>query len=260
MRLSIDRGTNSGAAYQWEEHAYTVLPVAAPEVEELSGLMLPEEVHVRLLPKKEYQNYRIDEALAQGISRNMAYRMGAILTYVAPIVTDNFNDTPTIHVNADIYRISIRGEVPVFCYADPLVHELVHTAQQLIRAWGDSASVEAPDPEDPPVLGALNEGHAEWVASRWMERHYPGMNTRDTLNGLPARLFAKRIRSNVSKSAGISADYNNYFRGMDFIRAVFEERGLSGVNRMWRSIDHIPRESEIGDPKKWMKRIDSYEG
>jgi coenzyme F420 biosynthesis associated uncharacterized protein len=54
---------------------------------------------------------------------------------------------------------------------------------------------------------------------------------------------------------GMEAKMRQYRDGAVFVRAVIDEVGLDGFNRVWSSPETLPRAVEIPDPGAWVRRV-----
>ena len=46
-----------------------------------------------------------------------------------------------------------------------------------------------------------------------------------------------------------------YRDGAAFCRAVIDEVGMEGLNRVWTSPETLPSKAEIADPQLWLSRV-----
>ena len=54
---------------------------------------------------------------------------------------------------------------------------------------------------------------------------------------------------------GMDLKARQYAQGAAFVRAVMAEGGMSRLNAVWESPDHLPTRAEIEDPAQWLHRV-----
>jgi len=59
----------------------------------------------------------------------------------------------------------------------------------------------------------------------------------------------------IWKLTGLELKLQQYKRGEAFCRAVFDEHGLTVLNRVWDGPDSMPTLSELGNAKAWYRRV-----
>ena len=66
---------------------------------------------------------------------------------------------------------------------------------------------------------------------------------------------AGRLDQALRKLLGLDAKMRQYRDGARFVRAVVDEVGMDGFNRVWTSPDTLPTKAEIAEPAAWMARV-----
>ena len=59
----------------------------------------------------------------------------------------------------------------------------------------------------------------------------------------------------IRKLLGLDAKMRQYRDGAAFCRAVIEQVGMTGLNRVWTSAETLPTRAEIADPALWLARV-----
>ena len=59
----------------------------------------------------------------------------------------------------------------------------------------------------------------------------------------------------LRKLLGLDAKLRQYRDGERFVRAVVDECGMDGFNRVWTSPNTLPTKSEIAKPADWIARV-----
>ncbi|MFF7155445.1 zinc-dependent metalloprotease [Streptomyces sp. NPDC008139] len=68
---------------------------------------------------------------------------------------------------------------------------------------------------------------------------------------------AGRLDQALRKLLGLDAKLRQYRDGERFVRAVVDEVGMDGFNRVWTSPNTLPTKSEIAKPAEWVARVHS---
>ncbi|WP_031081014.1 zinc-dependent metalloprotease [Streptomyces sp. NRRL WC-3549] len=116
-------------------------------------------------------------------------------------------------------------------------------------------------PAQREVLGRLTavmsllEGHADFV----MDGVGPEVvgsvaEIREKFQQRRAR-GASRLDLALRKLLGLDAKLRQYRDGEKFVRAVVEEVGMDGFNRVWTSPNTLPTKAEIAAPADWVARV-----
>lgn len=180
-------------------------------------------------------------------------------------------------------RDHIRGEIQSFLgetEMDPstLLERLREAAQSLSgsRAQGDGeATEEKPDtgraglvelvqtPAQREILGRLTavmsllEGHADYVMDGVGPQVVPSVGEIREKFQKRRATGAGKLDQALRKLLGLDAKLRQYRDGERFVRAVVEELGMDGFNRVWTSPNTLPTKSEIGSPGDWISRMRS---
>lgn len=180
-------------------------------------------------------------------------------------------------------RDHIRGEIQSFLgetEMDPstLLERLREAAQSLSgsRAQGNGdAAEEKPDteraglvelvqtPAQREILGRLTavmsllEGHADYVMDGVGPEVVPSVGEIREKFQKRRATGAGKLDQALRKLLGLDAKLRQYRDGERFVRAVVEELGMDGFNRVWTSPNTLPTKSEIGSPGDWISRMRS---
>jgi coenzyme F420 biosynthesis associated uncharacterized protein len=101
---------------------------------------------------------------------------------------------------------------------------------------------------------SLLEGHADVVMDS------VGPDVIPTVEVLRARMTERRANPKgtealVRRLLGMDAKLAQYRDGAQFVRAVIDDVGMSGFNRVWESPDSLPTRDELHAPDKWIARV-----
>ncbi|MEV8590333.1 zinc-dependent metalloprotease [Streptomyces sp. NPDC051180] len=171
-------------------------------------------------------------------------------------------------------RDHLQGEIQSFLTAtdvDPgtVVERLREAAQTLAggRPEGEEGEpspslVElVQTPEQREILGRLTavmsllEGHADYVMDGVGPQVVPsGAEIREKFQQRRAR-GASRLDLALRKLLGLDAKLRQYRDGERFVRAVVDQVGMDGFNRVWTSPNTLPTKSEIAAPADWIARV-----
>ncbi|MFJ5684976.1 zinc-dependent metalloprotease [Streptomyces sp. NPDC093099] len=171
-------------------------------------------------------------------------------------------------------RDHLQGEIQSFLdqtEVDPmtLVERLREAAQSL--AGGRPEGEEDEDgrsivelvqtPGQREILGRLTavmsllEGHADYVMDGVGPAVVPSVaEIREKFQQRRAR-GAGRLDQALRKLLGLDAKLRQYRDGERFVRAVVEETGMDGFNRVWTSPNTLPTKAEIAKPADWIARV-----
>ncbi|MEU1213494.1 zinc-dependent metalloprotease [Streptomyces sp. NPDC005791] len=116
-------------------------------------------------------------------------------------------------------------------------------------------------PSQREILGRLTavmsllEGHADFV----MDGVGPDVvasvaEIREKFQQRRAR-GASRLDLALRKLLGLDAKLRQYRDGEKFVRAVVDEVGMDGFNRVWTSPNTLPTKAEIAAPADWVARV-----
>ncbi|MET9934519.1 MULTISPECIES: zinc-dependent metalloprotease [unclassified Streptomyces] len=171
-------------------------------------------------------------------------------------------------------RDHLQGEIQSFLAAtdvDPgtFVERLRETAQTLVGGRPEGEEGEpAPSlvelvqsPEQREILGRLTavmsllEGHADHVMDGVGPQVVPSVaEIREKFQARRAR-GASRLDLALRKLLGLDAKLRQYRDGERFVRAVVDQVGMDGFNRVWTSPNTLPTKSEIAAPADWIARV-----
>ena len=103
-------------------------------------------------------------------------------------------------------------------------------------------------------LMSLLEGHADVVMDA------VGPDVVPTVTSIRERFDGRRRSGNPVERAlrrlfGIEMKMKQYAEGARFVRAVVDQVGMPGLNRVWESPDLLPDAAEIRDPARWLARV-----
>ncbi|RFU86323.1 coenzyme F420 biosynthesis-associated protein [Streptomyces triticagri] len=116
-------------------------------------------------------------------------------------------------------------------------------------------------PEQRETLGRLTavmsllEGHADFVMDGVGPAVVPSVaEIREKFKERRAK-GASRLDLALRKLLGLDAKLRQYRDGERFVRAVVEEVGMDGFNRVWTSPNTLPTKAEIAKPADWVARV-----
>ncbi|MGW7196902.1 zinc-dependent metalloprotease [Streptomyces chryseus] len=116
-------------------------------------------------------------------------------------------------------------------------------------------------PAQREILGRLTavmsllEGHADFVMDGVGPEVVPSVaEIREKFQQRRAR-GAGRLDLALRKLLGLDAKLRQYRDGERFVRAVVEEVGMDGFNRVWTSPNTLPTKAEIAKPADWVARV-----
>ncbi|HWM38410.1 MAG TPA: zinc-dependent metalloprotease, partial [Streptomyces sp.] len=118
-------------------------------------------------------------------------------------------------------------------------------------------------PAQREILGRLTavmsllEGHADYVMDGVGPEVVPSVaEIREKFQKRRAS-GAGRLDQALRKLLGLDAKLRQYREGERFVRAVVEDLGMDGFNRVWTSPNTLPTKAEIGRPADWIARMRS---
>ncbi|MEV6165202.1 zinc-dependent metalloprotease [Streptomyces sp. NPDC052052] len=116
-------------------------------------------------------------------------------------------------------------------------------------------------PAQREILGRLTavmsllEGHADYVMDGVGPEVVSSVGEiREKFQQRRAR-GASRLDQALRKVLGLDAKLRQYRDGERFVRAVVDEVGMDGFNRVWTSPNTLPTKAEIGKPADWIARV-----
>ncbi|MFC8273587.1 zinc-dependent metalloprotease [Streptomyces sp. NPDC057271] len=171
-------------------------------------------------------------------------------------------------------RDHLQGEIQSFLGAtdvDPstVVERLREAAQALVGSRPEGEEGEpspslvelVQTPEQREILGRLTavmsllEGHADYVMDGVGPEVVPSVaDIREKFQQRRAR-GASRLDLALRKLLGLDAKLRQYRDGERFVRAVVDEVGMDGFNRVWTSPNTLPTKTEIAAPADWIARV-----
>ncbi|WEH28981.1 zinc-dependent metalloprotease [Streptomyces sp. AM 3-1-1] len=116
-------------------------------------------------------------------------------------------------------------------------------------------------PAQREILGRLTavmsllEGHADYVMDGVGPAVVPSVGEiREKFQERRAK-GASRIDLALRRLLGLDAKLRQYRDGERFVRAVVDETGMDGFNRVWTSPNTLPTKREIHHPAEWIARV-----
>ncbi|MFI6053315.1 zinc-dependent metalloprotease [Streptomyces violascens] len=116
-------------------------------------------------------------------------------------------------------------------------------------------------PAQREILGRLTavmsllEGHADYVMDGVGPQVVPSVTEiREKFKERRAK-GASRLDMALRKLLGLDAKLRQYRDGERFVRAVVDEVGMDGFNRVWTSPNTLPTKAEIAKPADWVARV-----
>ncbi|MEU2393338.1 zinc-dependent metalloprotease [Streptomyces sp. NPDC007369] len=116
-------------------------------------------------------------------------------------------------------------------------------------------------PEQREVLGRLTavmsllEGHADFVMDGVGPEVVPSVGEIREKFQQRRATGAGRLDAALRKLLGLDAKLRQYRDGERFVRAVVEQVGMDGFNRVWTSPNTLPTKAEIARPADWVARV-----
>jgi coenzyme F420 biosynthesis associated uncharacterized protein len=102
---------------------------------------------------------------------------------------------------------------------------------------------------------SLLEGHADFVMDGVGPDVVPSVaEIREKFQQRRAK-GASRLDTALRKLLGLDAKLRQYRDGERFVRAVVEQVGMDGFNRVWTSPNTLPTKAEIAKPADWVARV-----
>ncbi|MFI7408795.1 zinc-dependent metalloprotease [Streptomyces sp. NPDC049627] len=116
-------------------------------------------------------------------------------------------------------------------------------------------------PAQREILGRLTavmsllEGHADFVMDGVGPQVVPTVaEIREKFQQRRAK-GASRLDMALRKLLGLDAKLRQYRDGERFVRAVVDQVGMDGFNRVWTSPNTLPTKAEIAKPADWIARV-----
>ncbi len=144
--------------------------------------------------------------------------------------------------------------------AAALLGRLADAARAMRRRDGQSIVEALQTPEQKSVLDRLQalmsllEGHADQVMDAVGPTVVPSVEL------IRSRFEERRDSSSpldrfVRRLLGLDLKMQQYRQGGAFVRALVNEVGVAGFNRVWDSPASLPTRAEITDPRAWLDRL-----
>ena len=130
----------------------------------------------------------------------------------------------------------------------------------VVRGRSDLSLIElVQTPEQRAVLDrvtglmSLLEGHADVVMDGVGSDVVPSVKAiRERFEG--RRRSGNPVERMLRRLFGIEMKMKQYAQGAAFVRAVVDEAGMAGLNRVWAGPEQLPTGAEILDPASWLSR------
>ncbi|MFD3452506.1 zinc-dependent metalloprotease [Streptomyces sp. NPDC058691] len=116
-------------------------------------------------------------------------------------------------------------------------------------------------PNQREILGRLTavmsllEGHADYVMDGVGPDVVPSVAEIREKFQLRRQSGAGRLDQALRKLLGLDAKLRQYRDGERFVRAVVDQAGMDGFNRIWTSPNTLPTKLEIAKPADWVARV-----
>jgi coenzyme F420 biosynthesis associated uncharacterized protein len=116
-------------------------------------------------------------------------------------------------------------------------------------------------PAQREILGRLTavmsllEGHADFVMDGVGPAVVPSVGEIREKFQQRRQRGASRLDLALRKLLGLDAKLRQYKNGERFVRAVVEQVGMEGFNRVWTSPNTLPTKAEIAEPANWVARV-----
>ncbi|MCX2970765.1 zinc-dependent metalloprotease [Streptomyces sp. TRM70308] len=102
---------------------------------------------------------------------------------------------------------------------------------------------------------SLLEGHADVVMDGVGPEVVPSVGEIREKFQKRRQAGAGRLDQVLRRLLGLDAKLRQYRDGARFVRAVVDEVGMDGFNRVWTSPNTLPTKAEIADPAGWVARV-----
>jgi coenzyme F420 biosynthesis associated uncharacterized protein len=100
----------------------------------------------------------------------------------------------------------------------------------------------------------LVEGHGDYVMDAVGPQVVPSVaEIRERFNH--RRGSASRMEQILRRILGIDLKMKQYAEGSRFVRAVVDEAGMAGFNKVWTSPETLPTRAELSSPADWLARV-----
>lgn len=102
---------------------------------------------------------------------------------------------------------------------------------------------------------SLLEGHADYVMDGVGPAVVPSVEEIREKFQQRRQKGASRLDMALRKLLGLDAKLRQYRDGERFVRAVVDQVGMDGFNRVWTSPNTLPTKAEIAKPAEWVARV-----
>ncbi|SFD28660.1 zinc-dependent metalloprotease [Streptomyces aidingensis] len=102
---------------------------------------------------------------------------------------------------------------------------------------------------------SLLEGHADFVMDGVGPQVVPTVSEIREKFTRRRQTGAGRLDRALRRVLGMDAKLRQYQEGEHFVRAVVEEAGMAGFNKVWTSPNTLPTREEIAKPAAWVARV-----
>ncbi|MYW70292.1 coenzyme F420 biosynthesis-associated protein [Streptomyces sp. SID8379] len=102
---------------------------------------------------------------------------------------------------------------------------------------------------------SLLEGHADYVMDGVGPAVVPSVGEIREKFQQRRQKGASRLDMALRKLLGLDAKLRQYRDGERFVRAVVDQVGMDGFNRVWTSPNTLPTKAEIAKPADWVARV-----
>ncbi|WP_420034224.1 zinc-dependent metalloprotease [Streptomyces sp. cg28] len=102
---------------------------------------------------------------------------------------------------------------------------------------------------------SLLEGHADYVMDGVGPDVVPTVGEIREKFQQRRQKGASRLDTALRKLLGLDAKLRQYRDGERFVRAVVDQVGMDGFNRVWTSPNTLPTKAEIAKPADWVARV-----
>ena len=100
----------------------------------------------------------------------------------------------------------------------------------------------------------LVEGHGDYVMDAVGPQVVPSVEQiRERFNS--RRGSSGRVEQTIRRILGIDLKMKQYAEGSRFVKAVVDEVGMAGFNKVWTSPETLPTREEFAHPDQWVARV-----
>ena len=101
---------------------------------------------------------------------------------------------------------------------------------------------------------SLLEGFSDYVMDE------VGADLVPDVERISARFHERRTRRTpferaILRLTGMDLKMEQYRKGERFVRAIADAGGPAALARLWDGPETLPRDGEIDDPERWMRRV-----